>query len=87
MWCEQPVTVPRCPLCTGSHTYRLEIEFSMVVAAKVSSDMCEGSTENQAKPKLNRVHHLFTCPVKNEAYEATIALGHETFLRIRAVKH
>lgn len=61
------ITIPQCPLCETRHTYKLKITRTLVM-------QIDGEDEPGRDVPLTRV---FTCPVKNQDFEATFVI-HET---------
>lgn len=58
-----------CPICPGHHKYRLEVIRTEVMGALPTS------TPPDFHPvSIRRFTRLFSCPVKNENFQATIKL-------------
>ena len=70
--------IPSCPKCKDRHRYRLNVERSVVIKMIRMSDMHE-------QPRQVRFTRLFTCPIKNEEFEASFILTDTSSSRIRSV--
>jgi hypothetical protein len=56
-----------CPLCRKKHEYRLRVERSMVIYHMAS-------TLPTTQKTIKRFTRIFTCPEKNEHFEAILRL-------------
>lgn len=74
--------IPNCPKCFGGHRYKLEVERSIVIKMMTMSDLNEPE-EPERKVKVTRI---FTCPTKNEEYQARFVLTDTSSNRIKNVK-
>jgi hypothetical protein len=63
----QQISFERCPLCCEPHTYALAVERSAVIRFM-------GVTTPLDQPLSRHFRRLFTCPNKDEIFEATITL-------------
>jgi hypothetical protein len=70
--------IPNCPKCHAGHRYKLQVDRSIVIKMLTMSDMSE-------RPRRVRITRLFTCPKKNEEYEATFILTDTSSSRIKNV--
>jgi uncharacterized UBP type Zn finger protein len=61
------VDITTCPRCKQQHRYRLNVERSYVLSFFV------GNISQQSRPE--RFTRLFTCPVKNEEFQASFSLN------------
>jgi hypothetical protein len=59
--------VKGCPKCGGSHRFRLAVERSVILKFMTRMDTMDRS-------RRVRFTRLFTCPTKNEEFEATFVL-------------
>lgn len=73
------LVIHNCPKCSDGHSYELEVERSMIIKMMTISDLNEPSR----KVKVTRI---FTCPVKNEEYQARFVLTDTSSDRIKNVK-
>lgn len=74
----EEVTIARCPHCSASHTYALDVERSVVMHL-----MTLGM--ERAAPTRRTFTRLFACPAKNEHYEADVTLIESASDRIQSV--
>ncbi len=56
-----------CPKCSTRHRYRLNVERSIVIKKMIVADV------NESERKV-RVTRIFTCPEKDEEFQATFVL-------------
>ena len=70
--------IPKCPRCGDRHRYKLKVERAIVMKWLIMSDMRE-------RPHRVRITRLFTCPSKNEDFEATFILTDTSSNRIKEV--
>ncbi|QQD72819.1 hypothetical protein [Acidithiobacillus ferrivorans] len=56
-----------CPLCSEEHSYRLAVDRSYVLYHMTSAMM-------DSKPTYKRFKRIFTCPAKNEHFQAVVRL-------------
>ncbi len=75
---QETLSIDRCPLCGRSHTYDLAVERSAIMKMMV------GSYEEE-KVSYKRFKRLFTCPTRNEEFEAIITLPEFPSARIETV--
>ena len=73
------LNIPECPKCGDGHRYKLDVDRSVVIKIITASDMSE-------RPRQVRFTRLFTCPLKNEEYEARFILSDTSSDRIRDVQ-
>jgi hypothetical protein len=59
---DDTITIEKCPLCTNSHTYKLEIERSVI--------MYDQALAMDHEPRKRSFTRLFSCPLKNEDFQA-----------------
>jgi hypothetical protein len=71
--------VSTCPKCKGSHRYRLDVERSVVMRLMTMSDV-------PARPSPVRFTRFFTCPTKNEEFQASFVLRDTSSNKIRGVR-
>lgn len=67
---EEFLNISKCAKCNKPHRYRLEVERSIIMKLMTPDDLNE-------KPRQVRITRIFTCPVKNEEFEARFIL-HDT---------
>ena len=70
--------IPNCPKCTGRHRYKLRVDRSVVIKLLTMSDLSES-------PRQVRFTRFFTCPIKNEEFEARFVLTDTSSNRIKDV--
>lgn len=70
--------IPNCPKCKDGHRYKLNVERSIVIKMLTMSDMSE-------QPRPVRITRLFTCPIKNEEFQASFILTDTSSSRIKSV--
>ena len=71
-----------CPKCDcPSHRYSLEVQRSYVVKYALG-----GFAEPVEQPRRVRFTRLFTCPTKNEEFQATFSLRDSSYNRISSVE-
>ena len=70
--------IPKCPKCGNKHRYKLKVERSIVMKLLTRSGMIEN-------PRRVKVTRLFTCPLRNEDFEATFILTDTSSDRIKEV--
>lgn len=63
-----------CPICKNTHEFRLEVDKSHVLYHMTSMP-------SERERTVKRFRRLFTCPEKNEPFEATIRME-ESFSEI-----
>lgn len=73
------IEIPNCPKCQGKHRYKLEVDRSVIFKMNSMSEINES-------PRQERYTRLFTCPVRNENFEATLVLTDNSFERIKDVR-
>ncbi len=71
--------IPKCPKCPDGHRYKLKVDRALVIKMVTMSDMSE-------RPQQVRITRLFTCPRKNEEFEASFILTDTSSSRIKDVK-
>ena len=71
--------IPNCPKCSYGHRYRIEVDRTLVIKMLTTLDMNE-------HPQQVRITRLFTCPTKNEDFEARFILTDTSSNRINDVK-
>lgn len=76
---DEYVEIPNCPKCQLSHRYKLKIKRAMVVKMTTMSSIAE--PERQV-----RITRIFTCPKKNEEFEATFTLTDTSSSRIKKIE-
>jgi hypothetical protein len=74
----EQVSIDRCPLCHGAHSYSLSVERSFVIHMLTMNVPREQHTRRRFK-------RLFTCPTKDETYEAVITLTESSSAPIQEV--
>jgi hypothetical protein len=62
--------ISRCPLCFEEHSYNLKITRSWIIGLI----LFRGGSGRKEQPRKKRVVHLFTCPTKNQDFQATLLL-------------
>jgi hypothetical protein len=72
------ITIEKCPRCESSHRYRLAVQRSWVLKRLTAADMRE-----RARPV--KVTRLFTCPVTNDDYQASLVLYDTSSSRIEHI--
>ena len=70
--------IPKCPKCALRHRYRLAVERTIIVKLITMGDKSE-------RPRRVRITRLFTCPTRNEEFEATFVLTDTSSDRIRSI--
>jgi hypothetical protein len=70
------LTAPKCPY---GHRYKLKVERAIVIKMLTMSDLNE-------RPRRVRVTRLFTCPLKNEEFQARFILTDTSWDRIKDVQ-
>jgi len=70
--------IPKCPKCNDGHRYKLDVERSLVMKMLTMDDMNE-------RPRAVKITRLFTCPVKNEEFQAKFTLYDTSSDRIENV--
>ncbi len=71
--------IRNCPKCKQGHRYKLNVERSIVMKALLMSDMGE-------QPRRVGFTRLFTCPIKNEEFQASFILTDTSSSRIKNVE-
>jgi len=71
--------IPSCPKCSDGHKYKLEVDRAFVMKMLTIPDMNE-------RPRQVKITRLFTCPTKNEEFEASFILTDTSSSRIEEVK-
>lgn len=61
--------IPICPKCNTNHRYKLSVKRSMVFKMLTSSQLSE--SRSYGKRTFTR---FFTCPIKNEEFQAKFSL-------------
>lgn len=74
---KRTITIKRCPLCSLSHTYSLEVEVSHVWGLTLAAP---------PEPKTVSFTRLFTCPGSAQTYQATLRLQEDFNSPIKAVR-
>jgi aminoglycoside phosphotransferase len=74
----ETITIKDCPLCHNSHSYYLRVERSVIIKMVTMNDFNE-------QPQSVRKMRLFTCPIKNEEYQASITLSDTSSNRIKSI--
>jgi len=64
--------IARCPICAGCHRYTLAIERTVVLRMLTVTSL--QPHPQQITPRKLRFTRLFTCPAKNEKFQATLVL-------------
>ncbi len=67
--------IPECPKCNDGHRYKLDVERSIVMKMLTMEDIDE-------RPRSVKITRLFTCPVKNEEFQAKFSLSDTSSDRI-----
>jgi hypothetical protein len=73
----ETVLIEHCPHCRGAHSYRLEVERAVIIKVLDS--------KKREKPSTMKTTQLFTCPLQNEQYRASLYLQDTSSDRIKAV--
>ena len=73
------IAIDSCPKCNGQHRYKLSVDRSIILKMSNAYDMYE-------RGRQVRFVRLFTCPVKNEDYQATFFLTDTSSDRIKDVR-
>lgn len=73
------IEIPNCPMCHGQHRYKLEVDRSVIFKMNSMFEINES-------PRQERYTRLFTCPVRNENFQATLVLTDTSFDRIKDVQ-
>ncbi len=76
---DEYIEIPDCPKCQLSHRYKLKIERATVVKMTTMSNIAEPE-------RRVRITRIFTCPKKNEEFEATFTLTDTSSDRIKKVQ-
>jgi len=76
---DEYLDIPNCPKCKEGHRYKLKVERAIVMKFLTMSDMSE-------QPRKVRITRLFTCPIKNEEFEANLTLTDTSSNRIKSVE-
>jgi hypothetical protein len=71
--------IPSCPKCKDGHRFRLNVERAIVMRMLTTSDIDE-------QPRQVRITRLFTCPNKNDEFQASFTLTDTSSSRIVSVK-
>ncbi len=71
----ETVTIENCPLCRGSHTYRLKVERTLPVKGN----------ENE-KPKQRMFDKVLLCPVKGKKFPGALTLYETAGSKIKSVE-
>ena len=71
----ETVTIEMCPLCKGSHTYRLRVERTLPVKGK-----------EQEKPKKRMFGKVLICPVKGKKFPGALTLYETAGSKIKSVE-
>lgn len=61
------ITISSCPVCSVEHTYTLKVTRSQTIGFATL-----GSWQSREQQRRKRVVRLFTCPTKNETFQATL---------------
>ena len=75
------IAIKECPLCSNSHSYSLLVQRSSVFKMMVA-DM----TLEPEKPRRVRFKRIFTCPVKNNMFQATIIMYETSDSKIKSLE-
>lgn len=75
---EETITIAECPHCKQTHKYSLQVERTMVIKLMVAEDL-----NNRPKPII--FSRIFTCPNKNEQFQAQITLFQSSTKHINSV--
>ena len=70
--------IPKCPKCANPHRYKLTVDRTIIIKMLTTADLSEC-------PRHVRFTRLFTCPAKNEDFEATFVLTDTSSSRITTV--
>ena len=73
----EKIRIEHCPHCRGSHSYRLEVERALIMKVRTG--------KKHEPPTTVKTTQVFTCPLKNEQYQASLYLEDTSFDRIKAV--
>ncbi len=71
--------IPNCPKCKDAHRYKLNVERAIVMKFLTMPDTSE-------PPKRVRITRLFTCPTRNEEFQASFILTYTSSSRIKSVE-
>jgi len=77
---EEKLTISKCPKCTQSHAYTLEVQRSVSVAYTTIL----GSPETRGQRRS--FTRLFTCPITGEDFQARFWVFEEASSKIKTVK-
>ena len=72
------IDIPKCPKCNDGHRYRLKVDRTIVMRLLTMDDVDE-------KPRAVKITRLFTCPVKDEEFQAKFILYDTSSDRIQNV--
>jgi hypothetical protein len=73
----ETIRIEHCPHCRGSHSYKLEVERTIIIKVLGVKKREQSSTVKTTQ--------RFICPLKNEPYQASLNLHDTSSDRIRAV--
>lgn len=73
------IDISTCPKCKGGHRYRLDVERALVMKMLTAADFNE-------RPRQVEFTRFFTCPVKNEEFQASFTLTDTSSDRIERVR-
>lgn len=73
------LNIPKCPKCKDAHRYKLNVDRSIVIKMLTMADMSE-------RPRQVKITRFFTCPIKEEDFEATFILTDTSSSRINNVQ-
>ena len=73
------IDIPTCPKYKGGHRYKLDVERAIVLKMLTMSDLNE-------RTRHVKITRLFTCPVRNEEFQASFILIDTSSDRIKNVQ-
>jgi Zn-finger nucleic acid-binding protein len=73
------IDISPCPKCKGKHRYRLDVERALVMKMSTQADFNE-------RPRQVKFTRFFTCPTKNEEFQASFTLTDTSSDRIERVR-
>src|SRR6266700_231133 len=66
---KETITISSCPVCSEEHAYTLRVSRSQTIGLAT-----QGSWQKREQQRRKRILRLFTCPTKNETFQATLTL-------------
>ena len=75
---KETITISKCPQCKKKHAYNLQVDRAIIMKFLTMDDLNE-------QPREVKVIRFFSCPIKNEKFQATITLYDSSSNRIKSV--